>query len=132
MVFCKGEWFGCTKGVREEQGSEKKETMTVDALKIVALLGTFCCCLVFLFPLSFPHLLQVQKRRVNIQQCCDEARRMTDLRQPTSAVTCLCGIFIPLFVFLCTLGCQTNRPNIQFSRTNSGFSPLSDPFFVFV
>ncbi len=54
---------GNTKGEREEEEGEEKETAAVDAAKIVALLGTFFVVWCFCSPLSFPHLLQVQKRK---------------------------------------------------------------------
>lgn len=51
------------------------------------IVGDLFCCLVFLFPSSFPHLLQVQKRKESWHSA------LVWGTHPTTAVTCVVGFY---------------------------------------
>lgn len=64
------------------------------------IVGDLFCCLVFLFPSSFPHLLQVQKRKESWHSALVWGRQANDRTQRTPPLLSpVCGGF---YVFVCT------------------------------
>lgn len=128
-----GGWGGadCTKEVREEQDEWREGDSGSRCRKDSGIVGDLLLLFSVFIPSSFLHLLQVQKGRVDIQQWCEEARQMTDLTQPTSAVTGLCGIFIPPFVCLCVCVCaplRTRQTGQTFTSQGQTQVPLFQTF----
>lgn len=85
-----GGWGGGHKGRERGRGRGDSGSRCCEDSSIV---GDLFCCVVFLFPSSFPHL-QVQKnKRVDIQHWCGEARQMTKRSAPRRCCqlfVCLC------------------------------------------
>lgn len=70
---------GATKGLREEEEGEEKETAAVDAVKIAALLGTLFVICCFYSPSSFAPTTSKYKRKreLTFSTGVKKAREMT-------------------------------------------------------